>query len=190
MATTTKPTAKPGAAKAAKAAAAPASTVATPAKDEAADLAALSNQGSGDSNASTAGAGEQGALGEGATSGAAANTAGTDAAPGDTGTTAALTDDTLAAAANLAADAARNDDSDDEHEGEPTPVAILSRTLVNQTAYVQRLPRLGVIIGPGESLIVGFRDAGHQEKCERQIEQIRELNGWAEDCGLHWGRDE
>lgn len=203
MATTAKPTAKPGAAKAAKEAAAPASKVATPAKDEAADLAALSNHGSGDSNAAAAGAGEQGELGEGAAPGAAPNTSGAagaatdgaatangdgappESAPGDTGITAALTDDTLAAAANLAADAARKDDEDEDE-----PVAVLSRTLVNQTAYVQRLPRLGVIIGPGESLIVGFRDSAHQDKCERQIEQIRLLNGWTEGVGLHWGLEE
>lgn len=185
MATNTKPAAKPGAAKTAKAAAAPASTVATPAKDEAADMAALSNQGSGDSNGSAAGAGEQGAPGEGATPGAAPNTGGSDSAagtpqegaPGDNSNTAAHGGEALAAAA----DSARKDDGE---------AAVLSRTLVNQTAYTQRLPRLGVVIGPGESLIVGFRDAGHQEKCEQEIEQIRELNGWTEDSGLHWGRDE
>lgn len=75
-------------------------------------------------------------------------------------------------------------------EAPPEVAAIPCRTLINQTGSTHRLAGLGVVIGAGESSVIEFRDAQHQAKCEYQIEQIRELGGWAEGCGLHWGAGE
>jgi hypothetical protein len=179
MATTTKAAAaKPVAAKAPRAAAATASPVATPVVDEAAAKAASSNQGSGDSDTATGTTGEP-------------NTQGAGSAPateeGGPAIADMLSDDKLAAAAHLADVFTPKGGSD---EDEPETVAMLSRTLINETVSAHRLSRLGVIIGMGESLIIGFRDEAHQAACERHIEQIRELSGWPEGCGLHWGPDE
>lgn len=212
MATKTKPAAKPGEAKADSAKAATASPVATSELDKAAAQAALSNQGSGDTATTTAadglptmpgaGAAPAAAPGDsttpgapdGALSGAAGSAGpidGQDGAPDGAGSigTSELTDDQMAAAALLASTAASNESGEgDEHVTHAAP--ILSRTLVNQTAAQQRLSRLGVIIGAGESLLIGFRDEKHQEACEKQIDQLRLLGGWEEGCGLHWELDE